>query len=139
MIMTPEQVGLVKSTFIFAIPVSEAVARDFYGRLFGSCPHLRRLFSGNMAVQRQKLMLTLTSIVRDLDRLDRLVPAVSELARRHVGYGVRDEYYAPVGIALIEALRGALGARFTAEVEAAWIAAYDLLSSAMMQAARKAA
>lgn len=137
--MTPDQIALVKSTFVYAIPISEAVARDFYDRLFAKCPHLRMMFAKDMASQRQKLMLTLTAIVADLDHLDRLVPMVTELARRHAGYGVRDEHYPPVGIALIEALRQALGARFTPAVEAAWGAAYAVLADAMIQAARKAA
>lgn len=137
--MTPNQIAIVKSTFIYAIPISDAVATDFYDRLFASHPGLRRMFPADMSAQRQKLMLTLTQIVSDLDHLDRLVPMVSELARRHVGYGVRDEHYGPVGAALIEALRHALGARFTPEVEAAWGAAYGLLSNAMIQAVRKAA
>lgn len=137
--MSPEQISLVKSTFVYALPISEAVAGDFYGRLFAACPHLRRLFPADMAAQRRKLMMTLTAIVNDLDKLDCLVPVVSELARRHVGYGAREEHYAPVGAALVETLRGALGARFTPDVEAAWGAAYGLLSGAMVQAARKAA
>ena len=137
--MTPNQIALVKSTFIYAIPISDAVASDFYARIFAAYPQLRRMFAADMAAQRQKLMLTLTAIVADLDNLDRLVPMVGELARRHVGYGVRDEHYPPVGAALIEALRHALGARFTPEVEAAWGAAYGLLSGAMIQATKKAA
>lgn len=137
--MTPNQIALVKSTFIHAIPVSDAVAADFYARLFAGSPGLRHMFPHDMTAQRQKLMLTLTAIVSDLDKLDRLVPRVIELARRHVGYGARDEHYAAVGAALIEALRHALGARFTGEVEAAWGAAYALLSGAMVQAVRKAA
>ncbi len=137
--MTPNQIALVKSTFIYAIPVSDAVAADFYARIFAAYPQLRHMFASDMTAQRQKLMLTLTAVVHDLDHLDRLVPMVSELARRHVGYGVRDEHYPPVGGALIEALRLALGARFTPDVEAAWVAAYGLLSGAMIQAVKKAA
>lgn len=137
--MNPIQIALVKTTFAFALPISDEVASDFYSRLFTACPHLRRLFAQDMASQRQKLMLTLTAVVADLDKLDRLVPVVSELARRHVGYGAREEHYAPVGAALIAALRNALGARFTPDVEDAWTAAYGLLSGAMVQAAKEAA
>jgi len=136
--MTPNQIALVKSTFAFALPISDTVAKDFYDRLFAACPHVRRLFAEDMTSQRQKLMMTLAAIVTDLDKLDRLVPAVSELARRHVGYGAREEHYAPVGAALIETLRNALGARFSPDVEQAWAAAYGLLAGAMTEAARKA-
>lgn len=137
--MRPDQMALVKTSFVYALPISDAVATDFYDRLFSACPHLRSLFKADMASQRQKLMLTLTAVVADLDRLERIVPQVVELARRHIGYGAREEHYRPVGAALIEALRKALGDRFTADVEGAWIAAYGLLSNAMIEAARKPA
>lgn len=137
--MRPDQIALVKTSFVHALPISDAVAADFYARLFAACPHLRRLFAEDMASQRQKLMLTLTAVVSDLDRLDRIVPQIVELARRHIGYGAREEHYAPVGAALIEALRKALGTRFTPAVEEAWGAAYGLLANAMIEAVRKAA
>lgn len=136
--MTPDQIALVKSTFVHALPVADAVATDFYRRLFDDHPQVRSLFPVDMAAQRRKLMMTLTTIVADLDKLDRLVPVVSELARRHVGYGAHEDHYGAVGAALIETLREALAPRFTADVEAAWLAAYGLLSGAMIQAARAA-
>jgi len=137
--MTPTQISLVKSTFVLALPISDEVASEFYRRLFKACPHVRRMFAEDMASQRQKLMLTLTAIVSDLDHLDRLVPLVGELARRHVAYGARVEHYAPVGDALIETLRAALGPKFTPGVEDAWAAAYALLAGAMIQAVSQAA
>jgi len=134
--MTPDQIALVRSSFVHALPISDALATDFYRRLFNANPGVRSLFPDDMTAQRRKLMMTLTTIVGDLDKLDRLVPAVSELARRHVGYGAREIHYGAVGAALIETLRDALGDRFTADVEASWLAAYGLLSGAMIRAAR---
>lgn len=115
------------------------MAGIFYDRLFADAPDTRALFRNDMAEQRRKLMLTLTFIVGHLDRLDVLLPQAVELARRHVGYGARDRHYAAVGSALIEALRGKLGARFTRDAEQAWAAAYRALSAAMIDGARRAA
>ena len=137
--MTPQQIALVRSSFALALPVSNEVAADFYRRLFVIAPHVRPLFSTDIAEQGRKLMLTLASIVADLDRLDVLVPRAVELARRHVAYGARDEHYDAVGTALIETLRDRLGARFTPEVEAAWAAAYGTLADAMIAGVRQAA
>ena len=45
----------------------------------------------DMAGQRRNLMQTLAVVVRGLDRLDTIVPAVEALGRRHSTYGVRPE------------------------------------------------
>lgn len=137
--MTPDQIRLVRASFIHALPISDAVAAGFYARLFALAPPLRALFQSDMAAQREKLMLTLASIVDHLDRMELLLPQAIELARRHVRYGARDAHYDLVGAALIETLREKLGARFTADVEEAWGAAYAVLAGAMIAGARRAA
>jgi hemoglobin-like flavoprotein len=77
----------------------------------------------------------LRMVVRGLDRLEQLVPAVQALGRRHAGYGVRDEHYATVGAALLWTLERGLGEAFTPATRAAWAAAYALLAATMQQAA----
>ena len=54
-----------------------------------------------MAAQRKILMQTLTVVVKSLDKLDQIVPAVQALGRRHAGYGARETHYATVGDALL--------------------------------------
>jgi hemoglobin-like flavoprotein len=72
-----------------------------------------------------------------LDDLDSIVPAVEDLGRRHVGYGVQDGHYETVGAALLWALEQALGEAWTAEAESAWTTAYGVLSGVMCGAARE--
>jgi hemoglobin-like flavoprotein len=88
-----------------------------------------------MARQGQKLMATLGMVVAGLDRPETVVPAAQDLARRHAGYGVTAPMYATVGAALLWTLAEGLGEGFTPEVEAAWTAAYTLLSGVMLEAA----
>ena len=92
-----------------------------------------------MVAQQLKLIQTLAVVVDALPRLPTILPVVHELARRHVAYGVKDAHYPVVGEALIAMFRGELGAAFDAETEAAWRAAYSILATEMIQAARKAA
>ena len=79
-------------------------------------------------------MQTLAVVVRGLDRLEGIVPAVEALGRRHTGYGVRSEDFETVGAALLDTLEVGLGDVFTAETRAAWTAAYGLLASVMQEA-----
>ena len=107
----------------------------FYEHLFVIDPSAARLFTGvDMAAQRKKLSQTLAVVVNALNDVDRLLPAVAALGKRHAHYGVEDRHFDSVGEALLEAISDALGDGFTAEVRAAWTVAYALLASVMRRA-----
>lgn len=133
--MTPQQVALVQASFAKVAPIADTAAALFYGRLFETAPETRALFHGDMTLQGRKLMGAITTVVTNLDDLSAVVPVAQELAKRHVGYGVRPEHYAPVGAALLWTLEQGLGGDFTPDVGAAWAAAYGALSGAMIAAA----
>jgi hemoglobin-like flavoprotein len=137
--MTREQVFLVQHSWRQVLPVANTVAEMFYARLFALDPAVRPLFKNEMREQRRKLMAVIGSVVSDLSRLERIVPAVQQLGRRHAGYGVRDGHYATVGAALLWALERGLGEAFTPDVKAAWASAYDLLAQTMQDAAAQVA
>ena len=134
--MTPTEVGLIKASWTAVEPIADTAAELFYGRLFELDPALKRLFRRtDMAAQRKVLMQTLTVVVKSLDRLDQIVPAVQALGRRHAGYGVRAEHYDTVGSALLWTLERGLGYGFSREVRDAWTKAYSTLASVMIDAA----
>jgi hemoglobin-like flavoprotein len=64
---------------------------------------------------------------------------VEALGRRRVGYGVRDEHYTTVGLALLWTLEQGLGDAFTPEVRDAWSTAYGWLAFTMQRAAAASA
>lgn len=136
--MTPSQIDLIQNSFAKVVPIADTAAGLFYGRLFEIAPEVKPLFKGDMTAQGKKLMATLGIVVAGLRDLPSIVPAAEALARKHVGYGVKDEYYAPVGAALLWTLEQGLGSDFTPEVKDAWGEAYGLLSSVMIAAAAQA-
>ena len=117
------------------IPIGETAAELFYGKLFEIDPSLRPLFKGDMKEQGRKLMSMLNTAVVSLSNLDRLLPLVQELGRRHSKYGVKHKDYETVGGALIWTLGEGLGPAFTAEVKQAWVATYTVLATTMQNAA----
>jgi hemoglobin-like flavoprotein len=134
--MTPRQIQLVRSTFGLVEPIADQAAQLFYGRLFALDPYLADLFAAtDMKKQRRVLMGTLAVVVKGLDRLDTLTPAVEALGRRHVSYRVVRDDYGKVGAALLWTLEQGLGDAFTPEVHEAWATAYGLLASVMIAAA----
>jgi nitric oxide dioxygenase len=133
--MTPEQVSLVQSSFAKVAPISDKAAELFYDRLFEIAPQVKSLFHSDMSEQRRKLMATLAIVVGGLSKLESILPAASSLATRHVAYGAKPEHYPVVGAALLWTLEKGLGKDWTPEVAAAWTAAYNTLSSFMINQA----
>jgi len=137
--MTPEQINLVKSSWDKVVPISEKAAELFYGKLFELDPELKALFKDDMKEQGRKLMTILNTTVNSLDKLESIVPAVQDMGKRHVGYGVKDEDYDTVGEALIWTLSQGLGDAFTDEVKESWLITYTLVADTMKAAAAEAA
>ena len=135
--VTAAQKTLVQDSFAAVATIADDAAVLFYQRLFELDPALQRMFRGDMAEQRKKLMQMITAAVKGLDRLDQLVPVVQALGRRHGAYGVMDQHYATVGAALLWTLEMGLGKAFTPEVKDAWTAVYGLLATTMKDAARE--
>lgn len=137
--MTPHQIELVQASFTKVAPNAEAAASLFYDHLFEIAPEVRPMFGGDMGEQGRKLMSMLSVVVKGLNNFDAVLAAAKILAVRHVSYGVKPEHYHPVGEALIWTLDKGLGDDFTAEIRGAWLAAYGVLSGAMIEEAYGAA
>lgn len=137
--MTPKKIELVKSSWSKVAPISEQAAELFYGKLFELNPELKSLFKSDMKEQGRKLMAILNTAVNSLEKLETIVPAVQDMGRRHVAYGVKDEDYDTVGEALLWTLEQGLGEGFTADVKDAWVDTYTLVATTMKTAAAQAA
>ena len=130
--MTSDQIDLVQSSFAKVVPIADAAAELFYGRLFEIAPEVKPLFRNDMREQGRKLMTTLGVVVGSLKNLDAVLPAAKALAVKHVGYGVTAAHYEPVGAALIWTLEKGLGVDFTLETKNAWTSTYAALSGVMI-------
>ncbi|HEY8567151.1 MAG TPA: globin domain-containing protein [Beijerinckiaceae bacterium] len=133
--MTPSDIQDIRDTFRRLAGDPDGLAAEFYARLFFLDPSLKPMFPADLKPQGRKLVAMLAIVVQHLDRLDAILDDVRGLAHRHVGYGVRATHYATVGAALIATLESRLGDRFDAPARAAWMAAYTILSRAMIAAA----
>lgn len=132
--VTQEQKHLVQESFALVEPIAMQAAEIFYNRLFEVAPETRELFKGDLAEQQRMLMATLKMAVAGLDDLEKIVPAVQTLGKRHNDYGVKPEQFDTVGGALLWTLEQGLGEAFTPEVSDAWAAVYTLLANTMKDA-----
>jgi hemoglobin-like flavoprotein len=119
-------------------PLGVAAAALFYERLFALDPQLASLFAHtDMERQGKKLLQALSVVVATADRLHTLGPSLEELGRGHLRYGVEDQHYDTVGIALLATLESALGKAFTPAVREAWALAYAGVATNMRTGARR--
>ena len=136
--MTPEQITLVRESWMRVAPIGDQAITIFYRKLFEADPEIEALFHGtDMPAQRRKLLDAITFAVKSLKDLPTLVPVLHELGARHAGYGVTDAHYDAVGAALLSTLAAGLGKEWTPPVEEAWTAVYGQLAAAMKEGARR--
>ncbi|MGN6573807.1 MAG: globin family protein [Pseudolabrys sp.] len=133
--MTPDEMKLVRLSFVKVMGIKATVGRLFYDRLFTIAPAVKPMFKGDLDAQSAKLMSTLAVAIGMLDKPDLLNSTLAGLAKRHAGYGVRDEHYDKVGEALLWTLEQGLGADFTPQVGVAWASLYADVAAAMRGAA----
>jgi len=135
--MTPEQKGLIRSSFKQLLPVAGEASRLFYIRLFELDPNLRALFKNSISEQELKFMDMLQIAVYGLDYPEQLLGAVQRLGERHAAYQVRPEHYEVVGAALLWTLEQGLEDDFTAALHTVWLSLYNMLAEIMQQAAAR--
>jgi len=91
---------------------------------------LRKLFG--------KVLNAIGCVVAGLQDTSKLVPLLTSLGRRHIGYAVSEAWWPLLGKAIIMALSDILGDAFTSEVENAWTVVYGFASSIMIAGLREA-
>lgn len=137
--MNNDAVRHVQESFKALVPIADKVGPMFYARLFETHPNLRSMFAQDIQPQARKLVQMLAVVVGSLHKLDAILPAVRDLARRHNGYGVVEAHYAVVGETLLWTLAQGLGEAFTPAVRQAWASAFAALSGVMIAAAKEQA
>ncbi|WP_294298861.1 globin domain-containing protein [uncultured Sphingomonas sp.] len=133
--MHARQIDRIRDSFVLVLFDPDRAAKLFYDRLFELEPETRTLFSRDMEEQGRTLIRTLAIVVTGLSRLDAMIPTLSDLAIRHVRYGVERHHYAAVGVAIIDMLDVVCADDFDADTRASWSEAYRLIADAMIAAA----
>ena len=133
--MNASQQAVVRTTFATLAVMPEVAGALFYERLFAANPSFRSLFKNDMRIQGVKLMTMLAMVVYNLPEPGQILPAIRDLAVRHVEYGVKLADYDALWEALLWTLEQALGEDFRPSVRDAWTVCYDELAGEMKAAA----
>jgi hemoglobin-like flavoprotein len=133
--MTPQEIAIVQGTYTRLDEHRVLFAQAFYDRLFRENPNIALMFERNMEEQIEKFRVMLFTAVYGLNRSEELKPALRNLGRRHISYGVRASDYTAFEVALLGALEQFLGTEFTPEVRGAWKSFYSFLTEPMREGA----
>lgn len=132
--MTPDQMLLLRMSFVTVMDRKGEAGRLFYDRLFAVTPELRPLFKNDMDAQSHKFIEMLAIVIGLLNDPTALSQTLTQLAHRHRGYGVSDEQFDRVRDALLWTLAEILGDAFTPELRNSWRDLYGMVASAMKRA-----
>jgi nitric oxide dioxygenase len=135
LILTPSQKALIAESYAWLAADIDASAELFYRYLFEKDPPIRQMFPASMTKQGRKFMDMLGSTITCLDRMDRIVPLLWQIGKRHEGYGVTDAHYALACDALLWAIEQRSPHGITQETRAAWQELYSMMARAMQQSA----
>lgn len=135
MALTDDEVDQLHLSLRLMEERKELAASLFYPRLFEIAPDTRPMFSDDIVGQTEKTIFAFGAVVAQIHELDAVDSLSSDLARRHVAYGVKAHHYPLVGKAVLGILAEVLAEHFTPEMEAAWVKAYAEISESMIRAA----
>jgi hemoglobin-like flavoprotein len=133
-------VQVLRDSFRRLVPRTDALAQTFYDLLFDRYPEVLPLFDGvRFDEQRNKLVRALTLVVRHLEQPEFLRAYLQGLGAIHLAYGVAPAHYHGVRECMLAALAQTAGHRWSADEEAAWRGALELIADAMLTGAAKVA
>jgi hemoglobin-like flavoprotein len=128
--LTEGQIELLRSSFAALSEDADAVAADFYARLFTRDPRLLYLFPQDLTEQRRLLVFMIGYIVRRAHLWNEIAPRIRNLGIRHTSYGVTAPDYDSFGASMLDTLAGrGCGSE---ELEA-WVALFAAVSEAMLE------
>lgn len=120
-------------------PRIHEIGKNMYERLFELVPSARAAFKGS-DMFRQRKFSNLLITFRNVNSLDKMGLAFSEMGKRHRNYHRQfQNFMGPMRQALLETLGAELGEAFTPELAAAWEHVYDDIAAMMVEAAPPAA
>ncbi|MHA6528759.1 NO-inducible flavohemoprotein [Paenibacillus sp. BAC0078] len=126
---------IVKSTAPVLAEHGTTITSVFYRNMFAAHPELLNVFNhANQAQGRQQAALAnaVYAAAVHIDNLENILPAVVQIAHKHVSLGIKPEQYPIVGEFLLKAIKEVLGDAATDDILKAWEEAYGVIAAAFI-------
>ena len=130
------KIAVLETSFEKVKPQSNAFMTSFYDNLFTDYPSAKPLFTHtDMEKQKKQLLSALVFVVENLRTPDTIIKALKGMGARHVKYGALPEHYPLVGNSLLKTFSQYLGSDWTDNTKQAWVDAYGLITTVMLDGA----
>ncbi|MGL4721724.1 MAG: globin domain-containing protein [Desulfovibrionaceae bacterium] len=130
--MNKETIDIIKQTVPALREHGTAITKVFYKNMLSEHPNLKNIFNMEKqenGIQPESLALTLLAAAENIENLENLMPAVKNIARKHVSLHVTKEQYDIVGAHLLRAIKETLGSAATDDIINAWATAYGVIAT----------
>ena len=130
--LSPQTVKIIKSTAELVTSNDTKITKRMYEILFSKYPNVKELFKNAPEDQYMKLAEILSVYAVNIDKIERLKPALQAIADAHVIAEIKPVHYPMIGMVLLQAMEETLGDRATLEFMDAWREAYQVIGNILM-------
>ncbi|MEW4089198.1 FAD-binding oxidoreductase [Bacillus altitudinis] len=130
--LSTDQMNSIKQSAPLLKAEGTKLVTVFYQNMIRQHPELLNQFNKTNLMngsQPEALAATLYQAALHIDRLADLLPAVKQIAHKHVSVMVKKEQYPIVGYHLLEAMKEVFGLSEEDDTLSAWKAAYDIIAN----------
>ncbi|MFS0655046.1 globin domain-containing protein [Bacillus sp. 179-C3.3 HS] len=130
-----DQINAIKQSAPLLKAEGTKLVTVFYQNMIRQHPELLNQFNKTNLMngsQPEALAATLYQAALHIDRLEELLPAVKQIAHKHVSVQVKKEQYPIVGYHLIEGMKQVFGLTEEDDTLLAWKAAYNIIANIFM-------
>ena len=100
--------------------------------LFSKYPHIENLFADMQEDQYMKLAEILSAYAINIEKIEKLRPALLVIAQKHVDLNIDPVHYPMIGMVLMQAMEETLGKEASIEFMDAWREAYQVIGNILI-------
>jgi len=131
--LSSQSINIIKNSAELITSNDTKITSRMYEILFLKYPHVQTLFKNAPADQYMRLAEILSAYAVNIDKLERLKPALMVIASTHVGVGIKAAHYPMIGMVLMQAIEDVLGEKATLMFMDAWREAYQIVASTLIK------
>jgi len=135
--LSEKSIDVIKTTSKMVVSRSAEITTEMYKIMFSKYPHVKELFKDQPENQYMILAEALSLFAMNINKIEKLTPALEVIARKHVQTNVRKGHYPIVGASLLQAMENVLKEQATIPFIDAWTEAYKYLSDILIEMEEK--
>ena len=131
--LSSSSINIIKNSAQLITSNDIEITTKMYKILFEKYPNVRSLFRDAPEDQYMRLAEILSAYAVNIEKIERLKPALMVIAKKHVLVGIQIAHYPMIGMVLMMAIEDVLKEQATVEFMDAWREAYQMIASILIE------